>query len=83
MRLPSPGRRGASWKVSSPGTSPRVLARIEGLAAEPRPSAAKKLQGSQHLWRIRVGDWRVVYAVNDRQRVVDIVRIRHRRDVYR
>jgi mRNA interferase RelE/StbE len=61
----------------------RVLGRIEGLAAEPRPSGAKKLQGSQQLWRIRVGDYRIVYAVNDRQRVVDVVRIRHRRDVYR
>ena len=61
----------------------RVLTRIEGLASEPRPSGAKKLQGAQQLWRIRVGDYRVVYSVNDRQRVVDIVRVRHRRDVYR
>jgi mRNA interferase RelE/StbE len=59
-----------------------VLARIEGLAAQPRPSGAKKLQGAQQLWRIRVGGYRVVYAVDDRQRIVDIVRIRHRRDVY-
>lgn len=52
----------------------RVLTRIEGLAAAPRSSGAKKLQGSQQLWRIRVGDFRVVYAIDDRQRVVDIVR---------
>ena len=61
----------------------RILARIEALAREPRPGGARKLQGTQRLWRIRVGDYRVVYDVDDRQRVVDIVRVRHRRDVYR
>jgi mRNA interferase RelE/StbE len=61
----------------------RVLARIEALAMEPRPAGAKKLQGAQRLWRLRVGDYRVVYQIDDRQRVVDIVRVRHRRDVYR
>ena len=61
----------------------RVLVRIEGLAAQPRPAGAKKLQGAERLWRIRVGEYRVVYDINDRQRVVDIVRVRHGRDVYR
>ena len=61
----------------------RIFARIEALAVEPRPGGAKKLQGGQGLWRIRVGDYRVVYNIDDRQRAVDIVRIRHRRDVYR
>jgi len=61
----------------------RVFARIEGLSVEPRPAEAKKLQGTRQLWRIRVGDYRVVYSLDDRQRVVDIVRVRHRRDVYR
>jgi mRNA interferase RelE/StbE len=61
----------------------RVLARIEALAGQPRPSGAKKLQGAQQLWRIRVGDHRVVYTIDDRKRGVDIIRIRHRRDVYR
>jgi mRNA interferase RelE/StbE len=61
----------------------RVVSRIDGLAQEPRPSGSRKLQGEQNLWRIRIGDYRVVYSVNDRQRIVDIVRIRHRREVYR
>ena len=62
---------------------PRLFNRIEALALEPRPGGSKKLQGAQHLWRVRVGDYRVVYSIDDRQRVVDIVRVRHRRDVYR
>ncbi len=61
----------------------RVLRRIEALARNPRPAGAHKLQGTQHLWRIRIGDYRVGYSIDDRQHVVDIVRVRHRRDVYR
>ena len=61
----------------------RVISRIDGLAKEPRPSGARKLRGEQNLWRIRIGDYRVIYSVDDRQRIVDIVRIRHRREVYR
>jgi mRNA interferase RelE/StbE len=61
----------------------RILARIEALATEPRPGSSKKLQGAQRLWRIRVGDFRVVYNIDDRRHVVDVVRVRHRRDVYR
>ena len=61
----------------------RVLARIEALARQARPAGAKQLQGAERLWRMRVGDYRVVYDIDDRRRVVDIVRVRHRRDVYR
>jgi mRNA interferase RelE/StbE len=61
----------------------RVLLRIEELAADPRPSGCRKLQGGSDLWRIRIGDYRVVYTVNDGQRVVDVVAVRHRREVYR
>lgn len=60
----------------------RVLGAIENLAVDPRPRGCVKLAGSLNLWRIRVGDWRVVYSVNDPNRLVDIVRIRNRRDVY-
>jgi mRNA interferase RelE/StbE len=61
----------------------RVIFRIDGLAKEPRPSGSRKLHGEQNLWRIRIGDYRVVYSVDDQQHIVDIVRIRHRREVYR
>ena len=60
----------------------RIFPRIEGLAKEPRPAGCKKLIGSKFLWRVRVGDYRVVYAVYDDKQVVDIVAVRHRKDVY-
>jgi mRNA interferase RelE/StbE len=61
----------------------RILAKIEGLAATPRPFGSSKLQGEKHLWRIRVGDYRVIYSVDDTAKVVDVSVVRHRRDVYR
>jgi len=61
----------------------RILRKIEALAANPRLSGVIKLQGSRNLWRLRVGDYRVVYSINDFSRTVDIAVIRHRRDVYR
>jgi mRNA interferase RelE/StbE len=63
--------------------SSRVLKRIESLASNPRPSGCRKLEGAEDLWRVRVGDHRVVYSVDDRTRIVDIITIRHRRDAYR
>jgi mRNA interferase RelE/StbE len=61
----------------------RVLARIETLAEEPRPRGCCKLTGSANLWRIRVGDYRVLYAIDDPGRLVDIIAVRHRKDAYR
>lgn len=63
--------------------SSRVLKRIEALAGNPRSSGCRKLEGAENLWRIRLGDHRIIYAVEDRTRVVDITAIRHRRDAYR
>jgi mRNA interferase RelE/StbE len=61
----------------------RIFSRIESLAQEPRPSGCKKLRGGQNLWRIRVGDYRVIYSVEDAARMVDIVAVGHQGDVYR
>ncbi len=61
----------------------RVLPLIESLAQNPRPPRCKKLSGGQNLWRIRVGDYRVVYHVYDADRVVDIVAVRHRSEACR
>ena len=61
----------------------RIVAAIEGLKEEPRPSGCKKLKGVEGIWRIRVGDYRVVYAVDDAVLVVDVRRIGHRGDIYR
>jgi mRNA interferase RelE/StbE len=65
-----------------PDTIGRVLPRIRGLAADPRPTGCKKLHGYKDRWRIRVGNYRVVYAIDDGRRSVDITRIAHRKDIY-
>lgn len=61
----------------------RVLRKIEGLKSNPFPRAAIKLSGAERLYRIRVGEYRVVYEVDARAREVIIHYVRHRRDVYR
>jgi mRNA interferase RelE/StbE len=61
---------------------PRVIAKIEALATEPRPSGCKKLKGYKDLWRVRIGDWRVVYIIHDPTRLVSVTRIAHRSKVY-
>jgi len=63
--------------------SSRILRRIELLARTPRPEGCRKLQGASNLWRIRIGDYRVLYAVDDARRLVDIIAVRHRSEAYR
>ena len=55
---------------------------IEDLSSYPRPSGVKRLTPLENLYRIRVGDYRVVYEIRDRALVVVIVKVGHRRDVY-
>ena len=62
---------------------PKIISNIESLSENPRPSGCKKLAGSEHTYRIRVGDYRVIYDIEDHKLLVYVVRIRHRRDVYR
>ena len=61
----------------------RVVASIRALADDPRPSGCRKLSGSRTDWRIRVGDYRVLYEVEDNDKVVNVMRVRHRREAYR
>lgn len=61
----------------------RIIERIETLLINPRTTRSVKLQGNRNLWRIRVGDYRVIYRINDAERIIDISIIRHRRDAYR
>ena len=61
----------------------RLLLRIGKLKDEPRPSGTKKLTGEEKAYRIRVGDYRILYDVDDQTRTVVINKIGHRRDVYR
>lgn len=62
---------------------PRIRAATEALGENPRPEGVTKLAGTDDLWRVRVGDFRVVYMIADDVLVVTVVRIGHRRDVYR
>lgn len=66
-----------------PGVRARLVSRIETLAADPRPHGWIALRGAQNLLRIRVGDWRIVYRVEEERLIVLIVRVGHRREVYR
>lgn len=68
--LPEPARR-------------RVDAAILALADNPRPNGCRKLAGEEGQWRIRVGDFRVIYQVRDAVLLVLVVRVGHRREVYR
>ena len=61
----------------------RILRKIEDLPLNPRPVGCKKLAGQNSLWRIRIGDYRVVYSIDDGRRLVDISIIRHRSKVYK
>jgi mRNA interferase RelE/StbE len=60
----------------------RITTAIDSLALEPRPAGAVKLAGRGD-YRVRVGDYRIVYAVDDDERLVIVARIAHRREIYR
>ena len=60
----------------------RIFPKIETLAEEPRPPGCLKLTGEEDLWRIRIGDYRVIYTINDKQKLVDVIAVRHRREAY-
>ncbi len=60
----------------------RLLPAIEALAKQQRPKGCRKLRGAKNLWRIRVGDYRVIYSIYDDKRIVDISAVRHRSKVY-
>lgn len=62
---------------------PRLIEAIKALASDPRPRGCRKLQGYDDIFRIRVGIYRVLYTVQARQLVVIVLKIGHRRDVYR
>jgi mRNA interferase RelE/StbE len=60
----------------------RIDRKIIALADDPRPAACKKLKGHKDCWRIRIGDFRVIYIIDDSTKTVTITRIAHRREVY-
>jgi mRNA interferase RelE/StbE len=60
----------------------RIDRKIMALPNNPRPAGCKKLRGYKDLWRIRVGDWRILYRIDDSLKTVDITRVAHRKEVY-
>ena len=60
-----------------------IIPAIRNLSENPRPNGVKKLTTSEDLWRIRVGDYRVVYWIEDDVKVVDVTQVAHRSNVYR
>ena len=66
-----------------PTVGRRIVSRLEKLAENPYPSGTKKLSGEEGLFRLRVGDWRIIYQVRESILLVLVVKVGHRRDVYR
>jgi mRNA interferase RelE/StbE len=64
-------------------TQKRVLARLEKLEEDPRPHDASKLQSPEELYRIRVGDYRIIYHIEDDRLLILIVKVGNRREIYR
>lgn len=65
------------------GQQVRIVAAIKDLGTDPRPSGCTKLSGTTSSYRVRVGDYRIVYIVEDSIRIVTVTRVGHRREVYR
>ncbi|GAB4302450.1 MAG: type II toxin-antitoxin system RelE/ParE family toxin [Thiohalomonadaceae bacterium] len=62
---------------------PRIIEAVGGLGANPVPQGTRKLVGSDHNYRIRVGDYRIVYSLFQDRLIVEVIRVGHRREVYR
>ncbi|MGH9078450.1 MAG: type II toxin-antitoxin system RelE family toxin [Acidimicrobiales bacterium] len=60
----------------------RIQAAVELLAVDPRPSAASRLVGGAGEWRVRTGDYRIIYEIEDDELVVVVLRMGHRRQIY-
>jgi mRNA interferase RelE/StbE len=60
-----------------------IIPHIKELGKSPRPKGCRKITGSKSDWRIRVGDFRVIYEIDDKEKAVRVMRVRHRRNAYR
>ena len=61
----------------------KVLSSINNLAEEPRPHGSKKLKGSSSAYRIRIGNYRVIYSIEDKIVTITIIKVGHRKQIYR
>lgn len=62
---------------------PRIIAAVEELAENPFPSGCRKITGTEHTYRIRIGDYRILYAVESDRLIIVIIRIGHRKNIYK
>jgi mRNA interferase RelE/StbE len=60
-----------------------IIENIKNLTQNPHPPNSKKIKGSQNDWRLRIGDYRVLYEINSATKAIIIMRVKHRRDAYR
>lgn len=67
----------------SPPVAHRIAEKIDGLAKDPRAPGSRKMVGGTNEYRLRVGDWRIIYEISDERQAVLITRVGHRREVYR
>ncbi|MEM8831552.1 MAG: type II toxin-antitoxin system RelE/ParE family toxin [Cyanobacteria bacterium P01_G01_bin.19] len=65
------------------GIKKRVKVKIDELAREPRPNNVKKIQGDERSYRIRVGDYRIIYEIEDAVLLITVIKIKHRSEVYK
>jgi mRNA interferase RelE/StbE len=61
----------------------RLLKEIEQLQGNPFPPGREKVRGRENEWRLRVGDYRIIYCVDERRRLIEVSEVGHRREVYR
>ena len=61
----------------------RIIEVLEELELNPRPRGCKKIVGGVSLWRVRSGDYRIIYCIDDDLNIVDVNAVRHRSDAYR
>ncbi|MCZ7668161.1 MAG: type II toxin-antitoxin system RelE/ParE family toxin [Chloroflexi bacterium] len=61
----------------------RIIVTVSKLASEPHPPGSRKLVGSDHIFRVRVGDYRVIYDVQNSELIIEVIRVAHRKDVYK
>jgi mRNA interferase RelE/StbE len=77
------GQRAQGNGEASQAVRLAVVAKAESLENNPRPVGCAKLAGATNLWRVRVGNYRIVYAISDKDETVEVRIVAHRRDVYR
>jgi len=83
FRIVYPARAAAQIRKLDPQMMRRVVKRIDRLMQNPRPQGVARLEGHADVYRIRVGDYRVLYRIDDAREIIETTIVAHRREVYR